>query len=141
MKWYFAMSESSLSRGEHDWPGLIKTAVKSALVNTTLNPHLLYDGQPNELTKDLEKLGVKIVPHRVCFFDELESYGRRTSRHESWIGIASGAFLRLDIPLLEREDDLVLYTDTDVIFLSEPDFYRTEPPRLFCSFAAIRGEL
>jgi len=48
MSWYFALSESSIERDEHDWRGLIRVAVKSAHTNTRLQPIFVYDGQPGE---------------------------------------------------------------------------------------------
>ena len=71
MSWYFALSESSIERGEHDWRGLIRVAVKSAYSNTRLQPTLVYDGQPGEFTAELENIGVKVIYHRVSFFDDL----------------------------------------------------------------------
>jgi len=118
VKWYFAISEISLSRENSDWPGLIKAAVRSARMNTTLKPHMLYNGEPNEFTNEIANLGVTIVPHRVSFYDALLSEKEKNPNFDllSW----SGAHLRIEIPLIEKQDEIVLYTDCDVMFLKDP---------------------
>jgi hypothetical protein len=116
LKWYFAISESSLEREDHDWRGLIRVAVESAHQKTRLRPNMLYDGQPNEFTDELRRKGVRIIPYRVSFYRELEQH----QPHNEWyLKIASGAFLRTEIPLIETDDDFVLYTDCDVMFLKD----------------------
>jgi glycosyltransferase involved in cell wall biosynthesis len=119
MNWYFALSESSIERDEHDWRGLIRVAVSSAYGNTRLRPILVYDGQPSQFTAELENIGVRIVYHRVSFFDELVRHAD-TIGNPWWLNIASGAFLRTEIPLLDSGDDAVLYTDCDVMFTKDP---------------------
>ncbi len=119
MSWYFALSESSIERDEHDWRGLIRVAVKSAHTNTRLQPILVYDGEPGEFTAELEDMGVRIVYHRVSFFDDLARHADALGQ-PWWLGIASGAFLRTEIPLLHGDDNPVLYTDCDVMFTQDP---------------------
>jgi hypothetical protein len=58
MKWYFALSESSLDRHDHDWRGLTFAAVRSAQRNTTLEPHLIYDGEENAFISALRSMRV-----------------------------------------------------------------------------------
>lgn len=132
MKWYFAISETSLDRPGHDWRGLILGAVTSARRNTTLVPHMLYDGRSNAFTAELEALGVTIIPHRVSFYDDLEAFGRG---QQGYLSLASGAFLRTEIPLIETEDEIVLYTDADVLFLRDPAF-----PLAIPTFFAVAPE-
>lgn len=110
MKWYFAASENP------ELFPLIIGAVNSALANTTLEPHFIYDGGENELTPWLREKGVKIIPHRVGFYDELEKHYSK-----ELLKIASGAFLRCDIPVIEQDADYILYTDCDVMFLKDFD--------------------
>ena len=90
MSWYFALSESSIGRDEHDWPGLIRVAVTSARRHTQLQPILVYDGQPGEFTAELENIGVRIVYHRVSFFDDLVRHADAIGA-PWWLEIASGA--------------------------------------------------
>lgn len=126
MKWYFACNDKS-----SDFFPLIKAAVNSAMKNTDLEPHFIYDGEENELTQWLKEHRVKVIRHRVSFYDALEKhYGPQM------LAIASGAFLRCDIPLLEQEDEFVLYTDCDVLFLQDikSDFKTDIKPKYFaCS--------
>lgn len=116
MKWYFALNENSLARPDHDWEGMVRVAVRSALDNTSLDPHFIYDGEENELIAELRGWGVKVIRHRLSFYDRLAE----VAPDAGYMTIAGGAFLRVDIPLIEQEDDYVLYTDCDVIFLKHP---------------------
>ncbi len=43
--------------------------------------------------------------------------------------VAHGAYLRFDIPVIDTSDDVVLYTDVDVIFVSDPSI--ADDPTLF----------
>lgn len=110
MKWYFACNENP------DFFPLIMGAVNSALKNTTLEPHFIYDGAQNKLTDWLKERGVKIISYRVSFYENLQKY-----YSPELLSIASGAFLRCDIPLIEKDSDYVLYTDCDVLFLKDFD--------------------
>ena len=125
MKWYFALSEASIERPDHAWRDLIRTAVLSARRNTTLSPHMLYDGNENAFTREMRAMGVTLVHHRIGFYDKLAERG------PGYLAIASGAFLRVELPEIEQEQTVVLYTDCDVMFRSDPSF---EP--LLAPFAA-----
>lgn len=123
MKWYFACNENS----SHFFP-LIEAAVNSAIKNTTLKPYFIFDGKECELTKKLREKGVEIIFYRSSFYEALKNH-----YDERGLGIASGAFLRCDIPIIEQEDDFVLYTDCDVLFLKDfeldlkPEFFACAP--------------
>ncbi len=123
MKWYFACNEQS-----KEYEPLIKAAVTSAIKNTTLKPHFIYDGKPCELTKWLEEKGVRIIYHRSNLYPILE---KKYKGNE--LKISTGAYLRCDIPIIEQEDDYVLYTDCDVIFLKDienipkPEYFACAP--------------
>lgn len=127
MKWYFALNDNS----ENFYP-LALAAVNSALANTTLEPVCIFDGEENDFVKTLKSLGVKVLHHKCSFYEELEKH-----YCPQLLKIASGAFLRCDIPLLENEEKFVLYTDCDVIFQKEIDFSKIlakNPPKYFsCS--------
>jgi hypothetical protein len=128
-KWYFAISEISLARPAYDWRGLIRAAVKSAKRNTSLLPHMIYDGKPNGFTAEIADMGVTIIPHRVSFYNDLLA---EQHKHPDWDLLSmSGAFLRNEIPLLEAQDNVVIYTDCDVIFLKDPTISR--PPTYFAA--------
>ncbi len=113
MKWFFALNEESLRSGREFWEDMIFAALRSARARTTLKPCMIFDGGPDPLLPRLEALGVTVLRHRVSFYDRLQDhYGA----NPSLVNIASGAFLRTEIPLLEQEEDVVLYTDCDVMF-------------------------
>lgn len=116
MKWYFSLSEASINRPEHGWRDLIRVAVESALRNTSLRPHMIYDGEENSFIEELRAQGVTVIHRRVSFHDALAKRG------PGYLAIASGAFLRVEIPEIEHEDEFVLYTDCDVMFRSNPCF-------------------
>jgi len=121
MKWFFAVSEISLDHHDHDFRALIRSAVNSARANTRLIPHMIFDGEEGPFTEEIRALGVIVIRHRVSFYDRLEA-AQRAQRPDwtSYMFVASGALLRLEIPLLEQTDAFVLYTDCDVVFLKDP---------------------
>lgn len=133
MKWYFAISEASLGFQSHDWPGLIKVAVATAQAHTQLAPHMIYDGQPNALTRWLERRGVVVIPHGAPFIGCFEALAKTREHGREWLAMAAGAFLRIEISQIERDEQFVLYTDCDVMF--QPGFTLDDvaPPSLFAA--------
>lgn len=120
MKWFFCWCQDSDFRSDHNWKDLIRVSVGSARRFTTLEPNLIYDGEPSKFTDELTAAGVNVIFHRLSFTSAIVEY--HSSKSE-WQAVARGAFLRFDIPLVaELEDEVVLYTDADVIFQSDPDF-------------------
>lgn len=63
-----------------------------------------------------------MIEHRVSFLDEYIKSGKSKGACE----IASGAFLRIDIPIILKKynykDENILYTDVDIIFMKDPVF-------------------
>lgn len=127
MNWYFAISESSIDRPEHEWRDMIRVAVRSAIGSTDLKPHLLYDGGENPFLDELRGLGVTVIHRRVSFYDALEAYGANSP---GYVNIASGAFLRFEIALID-DGEFALYTDCDVLFNRRLDFGAASKPPLF----------
>lgn len=121
LRWFFALNENS--PGFWEYANLVQVAVDSARQHTTLEPVCIYEGGENALTHWLRDAGVTV------FF-------RRTFLHQ-WVPemppIPRGAYLRLEIPALCREqqwdDEFVLYTDCDVVFLRDvaPELRRLRP--------------
>jgi hypothetical protein len=122
MHWFFALNEACSTFPLYS--DLIKVAVLSARENTSLQPCFLYDGQPNALTGWLERRDVAIVPHRSQFYEVLKSLSEEQKRPDVF-RIGTGAFLRVDIPevvaKLGWSDERILYTDCDVMFVSDPE--------------------
>lgn len=98
----------------------IKAAVLSARAHTTLEPHCLYYGDNPIHQAILSRLGVTVHPHRPGFEDALrQGYG---ADFDTFVG----HWLRVDLPLVERDARFVLYTDTDVMFRAPPVLHK--PP-------------
>jgi len=129
MKWYIAVNEISLTAQPGYWDSLIKVAMLSAKRHTRLTPHMIYDGADHPIVEKFRAMGGVVVPHRVSFYDALEKYGET---RPGYLMIASGAFLRTEIPLIEQ-DDVILYTDCDVMFSSDIDFGDLKPDFFACA--------
>jgi hypothetical protein len=119
MKWYTCCNEAGLRLGG-EW---LLAALGSCLANTRLQPHLVYEGPESPFTRYLAAQGVRVLHHRLSFGDRLRATPDRAGFDKDW---ALGTFLRFDIPLIEREDAVVLYTDTDVLFCAD---IAPAPPR------------
>lgn len=120
MKWFFALNEASY--GFDDYAAMIKVAVFTAQNFTRLEPHFLYDGEENDLTRWLRSRNVTIHQCRSFLYDKLENIAEKR-QDPNILKIGAGAFLRTEIPRLTAElkfpDKYVLYTDVDVMFLEE----------------------
>ncbi len=122
MKWYFSITEDTLTADEdHGFLDMIRVAVASAQINTSLRPHLLYDGNESAFTDEMRAAGVTVIRHRISFYDQLQRAQQRLRPDwPDYMRTAAGAFQRLDIPNIETKEEFVLYTDCDVMFLSDP---------------------
>jgi hypothetical protein len=136
MKWFFALSEASLSNGDL-YANCIRVAVISANRNTSLTPFFLYDGGENPFVEEMRSLGVNIIHHRTTLYDIIVA---RKPDDRGFIKIASGAFLRIDIPIIEKNDEFVLYTDCDVMFLKDPDLENLKPKYFSVAPQFTRGD-
>jgi len=125
-KWYFSMNERSAPAYEL----LAKAAVLSCRKNTTLKPHCVYDGEPNAFTAWLERRGVTVLFHKAAFLDPLCDAAQCSDEYRC---VARGAFLRVEIPLLERTETYVLYTDVDVLFLADVAVLPLAPALFACA--------
>ncbi|NWK95518.1 hypothetical protein DM806_07515 [Sphingobium lactosutens] len=108
-KCYLSINQSGISANLD----LLKVAIHSCYSYAGLQPILLYAGDPVPELEILERLGATIVHHQVSFEKELQiGYG---DRYRKFLG----HWLRVDIPLIETEDEYVLYADCDVLFRKE----------------------
>jgi lipopolysaccharide biosynthesis glycosyltransferase len=132
MKHFFALYKDPVGQYLH-YIDHIKAMVNSAVKNTTLQSYFIYDGEADELTEWLEAKGVTVVYHKSSLADLIQSCENdKVNKHT-----AMGAYLRLDIPLLLGDlsitDEVVLYTDCDVIFIKDivyaniPKFFAIAP--------------
>ncbi|NLI27129.1 MAG: hypothetical protein GX413_07040 [Acetobacter sp.] len=129
MKWFFAITEQTLAHDpDHGFQDCIRAAVYSAKQNTTLQPHMLFDGTECAFTREMQSCGVEVIFHRIHFYDQLaEARVKQKPEWPNYMQTAAGAFMRLDIPLIENEDKHVLYTDCDVLFLKDPQLEFCKP--------------
>lgn len=118
MKWFFCWCQDTDFREDHNWKDLIRASVASARKNTDLEPNFIYDGEDLEFLEELKASGVNVIFHRLSFTEEII---RNSPNDKMSQAVARGAFLRFDIPLVaDPSDELVLYTDADVMFLEHP---------------------
>jgi len=115
MKWFFALN--GVSPKFDDFSKMVKVAVRTAQQKTSLEPVCIYDGRQNELTDWLQKNNVKIIFHRTPHYRNI------AREHPGALTVAAGAFLRIEIPkileIYQMQDEYVLYTDCDVIFVND----------------------
>ena len=134
-KWFFALSEASLGHPDHDWQSLIRTAVASARAHTSLEPIFLYDGAASSFTAELQAAGVIVVHHQLSYLPNIVQRWHAIGHPPDAMKLAiiAGAYLRTEIPNLGYDDEFVLYTDCDVLFLSDPDISRFRPQFFACA--------
>lgn len=136
MKCYFACNDGVGKRPEYR--DMLEVSLKTARRNTTLDLYCIYSGSPkDEAVSLMEHYGVRVIFHTISFEDELmelytpEFMLQRLGRVEARDGVL-GTFTRMDLPLIEAEDEFVLFCDIDVMFLR--DIREEDLPRpLFCA--------
>lgn len=128
LKWYFCFNQESTA-----WfSNMIKVAVTSAKANTSLVPNCIYDGEQTPLVTWLREQGVTIHNSRVPFHSRLfdaeivQRNQNSTYKPES----AKGYYLPIQIANIEFEDEYVLFTDCDVMFLNDINFDSYRPSGL-----------
>ena len=126
MKWYFGINEQGVSS---DAGHLARLAVISAQRNTDLKPHLLYRGERNRFTAWMEDRGVTVIDT----LPQFEPVLRRAINGGWYPSGLTGHWLRTEICHIEQQDEFVLYTDVDVIFLRSIDLGRLRPRFFACA--------
>lgn len=116
-QWFFGLSENASA-----WfTDMLKVAVNSARLNTQLEPHCLYYGNPSGLTNWLTDQGVQVheasVPFKEELFDPKVIAANAGSEYKP--AHACGHFLRILVPDYATEQ-YALYTDCDVMFERQP---------------------
>lgn len=125
MKLFFATNSETYKTENKN---LLEVSINSALKNTDFEVFLIFDGNKNELNLPKE---VTVIEHRHRCYSTFLNY-------DDNIRIASGAFLRTEIPFLIKslgyEDNFSLYCDYDVI-LQKKDFSELHElnPRYFAA--------
>lgn len=133
MKWFFALNGKTSTFDAYSQ--MVKVAVDTAREHTHLDPHFVFDGEENELTRWLRGRGVKVIRHRSFLYEALAELAR-TRNDPNILSIGAGAFLRNEIPQLTHtlgiRDRHVLYTDCDVMFVRDvEEVLRSCKPRWF----------
>lgn len=120
MKCYICLTDSVITR--KDYFDLLRVTLISAKKSTSLQLICLYDGKVNDSIYNLlQEFGVEIIIHQLPYKQELmEIYPRewmlQTLGKEIEYSRIFGTFMRMEIPVVEKEETYVLYTDIDVIF-------------------------
>lgn len=124
MKWYLGITQETLP----NYADMIRVALYSAKLFTNLRPYVLFDGDPCVFTEYLDCLGVTVIFNRLSFDDQIKAAQERYFPHwDHYMKTARGAFQRLDIPMVEQEEEYVLYTDCDVVFNATVSFDHLRP--------------
>lgn len=138
MKCYFACNSGVTVRDVYR--DMLEVTLKTARQNTTLDLYCIYDGTPGDKAhRTLLRYDVTTIFHRITFEKELlelytpEYMMQRYGRVEE-VDAVIGTFSRMDLPLIETEDEYVLFADIDVMFLK--DITQEDLPRpKYCAAA------
>ena len=137
MQWFLALAEGCPAFKQYG--DMVKVAIHTALRHTSLQPHFLYDGGENHLTRWLRDREIPIIGCRTFLEDDIA--GLRCGEHEVNIRSAlRGILLRIELPQLGAQiglDERVLYTDCDVFFLGE---IAAELAAIECNYFAVAPE-
>ncbi|MDD2878130.1 MAG: hypothetical protein PHT60_12970 [Acidiphilium sp.] len=120
MRWYFAIDEEG-ARGEIGVHA--KLAVRSAALCPGLEPRLLYYGARTDFTRWMTAAGVTVIDAVPPCLDAMQAAAARGTFRSHSIG----HWLRLAIPLIDRDAAFALYTDCDIVFLRPIDFTTIRP--------------
>ena len=123
MKCYFCVVEPN---SDNDvYLDLLYVCLKSARQNTNLDLYVLYDGSDvGHCYSILKEFDVHIIKHKFSHYDYLEKtypqeYIRQICSRNISYDVISATFMRFDIPFIEEDDDYILYSDYDVMFLKD----------------------
>lgn len=116
MYWFSGVNNHN-KESYYNYIKMYKVAVLTAKsTNPSIKPILILDGDRDEHIEDLINQGVEVINHKVTFYKELKEHYKDNT-------VAFGAFLRVDIPIicqkLDIKDNCVLYTDNDIMFISD----------------------
>ena len=120
MKCYICLTDSIVNRKAYF--NMLKVTLISARKNTSLRLICLYDGKIGDPVYNLLKdFKVEIIIHELPYKKELmEIYSHEWMETELGKDIEYsrifGTFMRMEIPIIEKEDEYVLYTDMNIIF-------------------------
>lgn len=120
MKLYFTLTNGVNNSEIH--LNMLRLCLKSARENTSLDLYALYDGEIGDNSYNIFKEnGVNVILCKCSFTDKLKKY-YANSRFEGLLNSVErmlGCFMKFDIALYEKDDDVVLYSDIDTMFLKD----------------------
>lgn len=131
MKWYFCIDHLGVER----YAPYIRAAVQSALTHTDLKPICLCYDPEHKLRADMVEFfaqkGVTLIRAESRVLAMAQQLGLDLSFLH--LPTASGAYLRFEVPLIETEDEFVLYTDCDVLFTGPMELGGLKPKYFACA--------
>jgi hypothetical protein len=120
LKLYLCVNDKSLDNYADD----LRVAINSAIWIAKLEPHVLFDGAPERLRGVVGHGDFVIHSCHSAILDKISATPATDGWHPH---VAEGALLRLEIPLIEKDDEFVMYTDCDVIFTRKVDYRSIRP--------------
>lgn len=140
-KWVICLKENPYLYAKR-WEGnlyfkLAKVAIISCLENTDFTPVVVFDGEQNSFTDWLDKKGVTVIYYQSSLTDFI--INSNWSDLDKYTGL--GAYIRADLPVLAKNlgwnDQYILYTDVDVMFLKG---WKNLKFNIDCEFIAVAKE-
>lgn len=127
---------------------MLSLCLKSAKKNTSLNLYALYDGEINDASyKIFTDNNVNVILCKCSFKDKLKKY-YENSKFEGLLNSVDrmlGCFMKFDIALYEQEEETILYSDIDTMFLKDipHEAFKTKTlaaaPEINKNFDIIKG--
>lgn len=118
LTWVFPYSET----GTAAFRDQLLVAVQSALEKTTLRPVCIFSGSLQSTSaRWLSHQGVSLIQHNLSFEAELRQIlASSISPNVSLVHLVS-TFVRVDVPIMDafEDEEVVLFTDVNVLFLSD----------------------
>lgn len=116
IRWFTCLNDGTEEVRRH-----IRVAIRSAARFTNIAKYCVFSGHDKDLLAFFDRYQVHVIPHQLSFSSILE---RRCNRTPAHLRIATGAFLRLDIPEIIYKhglfnDSHYLYTDVDVMIKTD----------------------
>lgn len=127
MKLYFCANEAIFER-KHKAHFVV--ALWSSLKRWGMDVNLINDGDINDELRWFQDQGLVVIRHESSLKADMFRVGGFPGFDPI---IASGAYLRCDIPILEASEDFVLYCDCDVMFQRAPILDAVRPEFFACS--------
>ncbi len=122
MKLYFTLTDGI--KDDEVNLNMLRLCLKSAKENTSLKLYALYDGQKDDnVYKIFEENNVNIIITSCSFENKLKNYysDYKFNGIRGSLKRMLGCFMKFDIVLYEKEDDVILYADIDTMFLNDID--------------------